>query len=283
MMKYITLIYSFLLFGTININAMEQKKQKKISPIQNAGIGIVAAAAEIGIDQPLVFWKNMIQSRQKINWGRPQDFYRGAGVNLSSLAPTTAIQVAVNGMLNNNTEDQGSSLMRQTINAWCAGSMSAIVSSPSEALILHQQITGKSAFQTMKHLWKQYGKACLTRGMLPASIRDGGFACGFLALGPTTKEYLKKYSDNPIVGMFGLVGAGLFAATGTHMFDLSKTVMQKDLSSNRSMISIMRHIIATEGWTGLFKGYIPRSLRVAMAIPIMSTVTERLQKHITDN
>jgi len=274
MVKYNILIFSFLLMGTLS--GMDQPKKRKISLIKNAGIGVAAAAAEITIDQPLVYWKNMIQSGKRIDWARPQAFYRGAGVNLASLAPTTAIQVAINGLLN---DIQAHYPLRQMVNAWLAGAMSAIVSSPSEALILHQQMSGKNAFETAKNLWKQFGKTCLTRGILPTCIRDGGFACGFLALGPAAKEYLKQYSDNQILGMCGLVGAGLIAAGGTHMFDLTKTVMQKDLASNKGMINIMRHIVATEGYKGLFKGLIPRSMRVAMAIPIMSTVTEHLQRY----
>ena len=273
MVKYYTLIYSVLLFSIIN--GMEEKEKRQITPIENAAIGIAAAGSEIAIDQPLVYFKNMLQSGQKINWTKIPVWYRGAGVNLASLGPTTAIQVAVNGILNNR-EGQNSPL-RQMMNAWCAGAISAIASSPSETVILQQQITEKNAIQTIKHLFKNSGKSWITRGMLPTSIRDGGFACGFLALGPATKEYLKKYSDNPILGMCGLVSAGLFAAAGTHMFDFVKTIMQKDLSSNKGMTEIIRYIIANEGYNGLFKGFVPRSMRVAMAIPIMSMVTEYLQ------
>jgi len=278
MVKYNTLIFSALLFGTIN--AMEEKQQKKVSPIQNAAIGIVAAGAEIAIDQPLIYFKNMMQSKRPINWKMPAAWYRGAGAGIASLAPTTAIQVAVNGMLNDKA-DNNSSTLRQMMNAWCAGAMSAVVSSPSEALIFHQQAGGKNAFQTMKHLWQEHGTRCLYRGMLATAIRDGGFACGFLALGPAAKEYLKKYTDNQAVGMFGLVGAGLLAATGTHIFDFLKTIMQKDFSSNRRMTRIMLDTIATEGHAGLFKGFLARTTRIASAIILMSTVAEQLQKHIT--
>lgn len=275
MANYYKLMYITLLFSTIN--SMEDKKKKNINPIQNAAIGIAAASAEIAIDQPLVYFKNMIQSGKTIDWTKVPSWYRGAGINLTSLGPTTAIQVAVNGILNN--QEAQNSPLRQMLNAWCAGAISAIASSPSEMVILHQQITGKNAWKTIQHLRNNFGANCITKGIIPTIMRDGGFACGFLALGPATKEYLKKYSDNPVVGMVGLVGAGLFAAGVTHMFDLVKTIMQNNPSSRQGMIQIMRNIIALEGCKGLFKGFVPRSMRVAMAIPIMSTVTQSLQDY----
>lgn len=274
MNRYNILIYTLLLFGTIN--AMEQEK-RTITPLENAGIGIAAAGAEVAIDQPLVYFKNTLQRGQKINWSKPKEWYRGGGVNLASLAPTTALQVAVNGILSNYM-GHDASISKQFVAAWLAGAASGLICCPSENLMLHQQISKSSATKTAKELWKKHGKASLSRGMLPLCLRDGGFTCGYLALGPAIKQYLKQYSDSTMLSMGGCVFAGLLAATVTHPFDRVKTAMQEDLSSKQGMIGTARLMLSKGGLAELFKGYIPRTTRVAMAIPIMGTVTEYLQE-----
>lgn len=68
------------------------------NPIQNLFIGAVGGALDVCIQQPLVTVKNALQDKRPIPTS-PRLFYRGTVINAGSIAPITALQFAINGIL----------------------------------------------------------------------------------------------------------------------------------------------------------------------------------------
>ncbi|KAK0734421.1 mitochondrial carrier domain-containing protein [Lasiosphaeria miniovina] len=89
------------------------------------------------------------------------------------------------------------------------------------------------------------------------------------------ENHAETFTDSFIAGAL----SGAFASVATMPFDVGKTRTQvfRDTGSaaaaavpeERSMARLLWHIFSTEGAAGLFKGWIPRTLKVAPACAIM--------------
>jgi hypothetical protein len=270
--------------------------------IDNSLIGALSGVCEVTINQPAIAIKNELQTRIKApktehaatfakkNVGATlSKLYKGYGVNVASMAPITAIQVGVYGVLTDYFARKGNLSDREkTAAAFLAGTASALASSPADMLVIQQgQVTKDTFLNTLKAIIgneKANPFAVLSklyRGVLPTAIRDGGFTVGYLALGDIIKKSFaidtgNKLTDTALSG----IPAGLIAGVITHPFDRISTSLKKDLAkeSYRNSFQTALKIAQEEGIAGLFKGLIPRATRIAIAIPVLSYVKELLEK-----
>jgi len=247
--------------------------------VKDSIIGCVAGVAEVAVDQPLVYIKNMVQQGKKITLN-PLIWWRGAGVNAASLAPITAMQVATTNALLKGLNNKQPSGAEQTAAAFTAGALSGLVSGPAENVMLHQQNSGNTVYNTTKTLLQTHGMRGLYRGVTPAMLRDGGFTAGYMGLLPMLKKQLEKHTsmNEPTATLASGVGSGLVVGVVTHPFDRVKTYMQATLSEKESMATTFANVYRNESLKGLFKGLAARSTRVSMAVTIMGTVTDKLNK-----
>src|SRR5436190_10183532 len=93
------LLFTFFVFVIPTyLISMEKDDYQPKQVALNIAVGSIAGVAEVIVDQPLIYFKNMLQQGSKISL-RPKVLYRGFGVNVACMAPTTAIQIAANKAL----------------------------------------------------------------------------------------------------------------------------------------------------------------------------------------
>lgn len=141
------------------------------------------------------------------------------------------------------------------------------------------------------------GWRSLWRGLGPTLLRDVPFSAMYWYNYERTKSWLcERYNTRePTFTITFISGAlsGSFASVVTLPFDVVKTRRQvelgelqaKNLSSPGSSFtfSVMRRIVAQDGFRGLFAGFLPRLIKVAPACAIMISTYESgkafFQKH----
>lgn len=77
---------------------MSSGQRPVLSAYEYAAAGAIAGAIEVTIQQPEIAWKNAIQDKRPIIF-HPKFFYRGLTINIASMAPYTAVQFALNGIM----------------------------------------------------------------------------------------------------------------------------------------------------------------------------------------
>ena len=267
-------------------NKIKLSNSNEKTIFKNAFIGTVAASAEAVVNQPVVFVKNALQTEQspsslfKSLLSNPKNLYRGLGVNLFCMVPSTAIQMAIDGKLKNLNDDKN--IVIKTINNGIVGFFSGIVCTPSELIVINQQKYAKSPLEVIHTLQKEHGLPIFMRGFIPKTVRDGVFVAGFLNGYPQLKNSLgqKVHPFYATVSAIALVA--LPTAAVSHPFDTISTRMQANLDKKElsRFINAYYEVIDRKGKKALFAGLTPRMLRIAVAIPLMSFVKDYLNCHI---
>ncbi len=242
--------------------------------------GSAAAVVEVAVDQPLIYFKNMVQQGKSISMD-PRILWRGAPGNAASLAPVTAIQVVGNNALLEwlKQRNKNVTISAQMGAAFGAGALSGLVSCPSENVMLEQQNSGVTLYSSMNNILKSHGTRGMFRALAATMMRDGGFSAGLLGLRPIIKKKLKQHSSNEAMLTVGSgVIAGVIAGVVTHPFDTVKTTMQANLQDKKSAstFKVLARILRQNSARGLFKGLTARSTRVISAITLMGYVTDTL-------
>lgn len=249
--------------------------------VNDIAIGSAAAVVEVAVDQPLIYFKNMVQQGKPISLDR-RILWRGAPGNAASLAPVTAIQVVGNNLALDWLKHKGENITvtKQMFAAFGAGALSGFVSCPSENVMLKQQNSGATLYNSVKDIVKSHGTRGMFRALVPTMMRDGGFSAGLLGLRPILKQRLEQYNSNEaLLTIASGVSAGVIAGVITHPFDTVKTVMQANLQDKQaaSTFKELQKILHQDDATKkLFKGLTARSTRVVSAITLMGYVTDKL-------
>jgi solute carrier family 25 (mitochondrial 2-oxodicarboxylate transporter), member 21 len=158
-------------------------------------------------------------------------FYRGIGVQASTVAPITAIQFLFNGMLQDailksrhgaSNTNKDLSDVEMIAAAAGAGAMSAVVYSPVDLLTIQQQKLGlDSVGKTIQSLVGSYGVRGLYRGFWSCVGRESLYTAGYLGLAPVITSRLVQdvpsLQDKPLAAsIIGACTAGTLAAITTH-------------------------------------------------------------------
>lgn len=265
--------YKAILLVTIMINlltyTMEPSKEMALF-IHQAGIGSLVGATEVLINQPLIYGKNTIQQKKKPSMN-PRVFYRGLGIGVACMAPTTAMQLASENALKKILPS--TDIKIATIRALLAGAFSALASTPTELIVLHQQNSGHSAYKTATDLVSKSGFSILYRGALAKSSRDAIFCAGLLSIYPYLQEFLHKKSGNASLAALGAgICAGAITTAISHPFDTISTLIQADSNRQQNSMQTIVTLYKNNGYSGFFKGMVPRGTRVMLAIPLMNYV-----------
>lgn len=231
---------------------------------QHGAIGGLAGMTEVLLQQPMVSIKNALQQSQPLSFS-PAVLYRGVVINALSMAPISALQFSINGVLSEAVrkhstrrgEDVRTSslrasdidtpsllaplsiLQRMTIGG-TAGMIAALVAAPAELVMTVQQRSGEAIGPALRRLVSTWGASTLFRGLFLAASRDGIFCASYMACGPLVTSWLHgsvpqlfgatveeaSFSQRTAAGFGGSVVAGLGTVLLTQPMDTIKTIMQ---------------------------------------------------------
>ena len=276
---------------------MSSPSSTAVSPLPGwvcALIGGVSGTIEVCVNQPTVSWKNALQQGRPISFS-PAVMYRGTVINATSIAPITAIQFGVAGLLTEAIATNGQPLSHRDkiATSLAGGAVSALVVCPADMLIIQQQRTGLSLPAQVSAIVSEHGWMRFSKGLLPAIGRESLFTGGYLGLAPVLRSLLVQFQPDTFAdrtstststhstqhggNMLSLIVsslmAGVTAGVLTHPIDTIKTRMQGDLSpaSPYSSISQTARLLWQEGGVGRFyQGVLPRTGRICVAVLIFN-------------
>ena len=219
----------------------------------------------------------MVQQAQPISLS-PVKWYRGVGANCVNMGSCTMIQFAVGGKLKSlvlgGDTSRNLSLAEEMACGIGAGTVSALVGSPLELVMIQQQRKGGSTVATVGNITAN--PANIYRGFVGAAIREALWTCGYLSIPPVVRrtlmtEYPEQFPDNNTARIPAALLGGLFACYLTHPFDTIKTCMQGDIERQTygSFAATARYIAKDAGVPGFYRGATFRYGRMVCAVFIM--------------
>ena len=220
---------------------------------------------------------------------------------LGTVAPITAIQFMVNGMMQKVVravrpgDDPSIADVRKLsdaetmVAAASSGVISSIVYGPVDLLTIQQQKHETSVFNTGRLLLNSYGVTGLFRGVSACAAREAIYVAGYLGLAPVLTGHLKQnptFSENNFAAsVLGACLAGTTAAILTHPVDTVKTCIQSDMSGKTwpSMRESLPHLYNEGGLASLYRGMIPRTIRTCgaffLCMSLQSMATDYKNQH----
>jgi solute carrier family 25 citrate transporter 1/solute carrier family 25 2-oxodicarboxylate transporter 21 len=166
---------------------------------------------------------------------------------------------------------------------------SSLLSSPAELVMTLQQQTGHSITSTIRNVTLTHGVSRLYRAFPLTCVRECVWTASYLALGPLLGGFLHDtfpatfgsrdagtLSQRASAAIGGSIGAGLVAVVTTQPVDTLKTIMQGNAldrgssASASTTISEARRLWTQGGLRALYKGTLPRGLRLIGAVFILS-------------
>ncbi|KDO26707.1 hypothetical protein SPRG_07891 [Saprolegnia parasitica CBS 223.65] len=264
-----------------------------LSGLQYAAVGSVAGMFEVCVQQPMMYIKNCVQQSRPMSF-HPLVMYRGVGVMCASIAPVSAVQFAVDGVLTTSlrSADVPSSEGSRILTAATAGVCSSLLSSPAELVMTLQQHTGHGVQRTIQDVTAAHGVGRLYRGLPYTCLREMIWCASYLALGPVLGEKLHAHfpetfgdaataslSQRGAAAMGGSIGAGLIAVLATQPVDTVKTIMQGNALDKNALglVGETRRLWAQGGIRSMYKGTIPRGIRLIGAVFILSETKKILE------
>jgi hypothetical protein len=146
--------------------------------------------------QPFNYAKNMVQQQRPISLN-PVVMYRGVGANCINMGSCTMIQFAVGGKLKtmvNKGDDKPLTLGQEMSCGIIAGTISAVVGSPLELIMIQQQRKGGGVPTRLGDILQN--PLNITRGFVGAAVREALWTCGYLSIPPVVRRTLMEtYPD----------------------------------------------------------------------------------------
>lgn len=254
-----------------------------LNELQNATVGMSVGVIEVLILQPFNYAKNMVQQKMPISMS-PLVMYRGVGANCVNMGSCTMIQFAVGGKLKSIvTGGDKSKPLKPHEEMLCgigAGTVSAIVGSPLELIMIQQQRKGGGTVATLGSIATPNN---FFRGFAGAAVREALWTCGYLSIPPIVRGYLMTnypdtFTSNEKARIPAALLGGLFACYLTHPFDTVKTCMQGDIERSvyGSFSQTAAKIYSESSLPGFYRGATFRYGRMVCAVFIMDTLKEMI-------
>ncbi|XP_053185543.1 calcium-binding mitochondrial carrier protein SCaMC-1-like isoform X2 [Scomber japonicus] len=231
--------------------------------------------------------------KQMIKEGGLTSLWRGNGINVLKIAPETAIKFMAYEQYKKLLSEEGKKI--ETHKRFMAGSLAGATAQtaiyPMEVLKTRLTLrkTGQYSgmFDCAKTILKKEGIMAFYKGYIPNLLGIIPYAGIDLAVYETLKNawlsYHPKDSANP--GVLVLVGCGTISSTcgqlASYPLALVRTRMQAqaslDASDQPSMSSLMKKIVAKDGFFGLYRGILPNFMKVIPAVSISYVVYEYMK------
>jgi len=223
-------------------------------------LGSASGMSAVVFIKPQIYFKNLAQTSTQLTMN-PFVWFRGTGVFTASFVPIIATQNIANSFF--------LSTFHPLLAASAAGATSAIISCPSEGVLIQQEKTGKNILQTISYMHTERGFRAFQRGLVSTMARDSIFAGAYLGAVPIAREELKNRGFSKAKAQLCAgIGSGIIAAIISQPFDTYKTQIQSNLSRKVSILGIFQR--------GAYLGLPARISMVATATTIIPIVKEKL-------
>lgn len=296
-MKRMLFVFTALCLGaglhTTSVASETKEKSEKTSLLQPILVGGLAGMGEVlSLGQVCTATKNLVNAQAKtgnrfsfMDLARqveknPKVLFKGLSANLVSMVPTTALQVggfeAILPLIAHNKN--APTEVEKVFAAGLAGSVSGLVSGPTEGYLQNKQTTNRTVL-TM-------------RGLPITMLRDGNFTVAYLAALNQTKKYLVSQgaSDTQATVTATLL-VGTATTVATHPLDTIRDRQQGDLNKTKytNAFTTMREVMKeplkdkngketgqTKGFKGLYSGVLSRGTRINAALFTLPWMKDKL-------
>jgi len=268
------------------------KPRALLSGPENIAVGCAGGVTETCLLMPVLTAKFCLQEGRPFPT-TPGGWYRGVVVQAGNVAPVTAIQIFLNGVIEKyvmGATDTKPLSEAQKIGASCmAGAGSAVLYSPVDLINIQQQKLQLSPGATVKHIVANHGYSTIWRGVSSMAVREAIYTAGYLGIAPVLTNYFasmpgreEKFFTNTIAAC---AIAGVTAALVTHPVDTAKTNVQADLAGTtwKSAISAMPKLYAEGGIPAFYRGGAARCTRTVGAFIVVSSMREAMVSYKTKN
>ncbi|XP_018417338.1 PREDICTED: calcium-binding mitochondrial carrier protein SCaMC-2 isoform X1 [Nanorana parkeri] len=230
---------------------------------------------------------------QMLREGGFRSLWRGNGINVIKIAPESAIKFMayeqIKRVIGSDQEILG---IRERL---VAGSLAGVIAQssiyPMEVLKTRMALRKTGQYQGMldcaKKILLKEGASAFYKGYVPNMLGIIPYAGIDLAVYETLKNaWLNRYATSSAdPGVFVLLACGTISSTcgqlSSYPLALVRTRMQAQASIEGApqvnMSSLFKHIIQTEGATGLYRGLAPNFMKVIPAVSISYVVYENLK------
>uniref|UniRef100_A0A3P8Z2N8 Solute carrier family 25 member 25 n=1 Tax=Esox lucius TaxID=8010 RepID=A0A3P8Z2N8_ESOLU len=230
---------------------------------------------------------------QMIREGGVRSLWRGNGMNVIKIAPESAIKFMayeqIKRLIGSNQETLG--ILERFVAGSLAGAIAQSSIYPMEVLKTRLALRKTGQFSGIadcaKHIFRKEGMAAFYKGYVPNLIGIIPYAGIDLAVYETLKNWwLQRYAtDSADPGVFVLLACGTTSSTcgqlASYPLALVRTRMQAQASieggPQMTMSGLFRHIVKTEGASGLYRGLAPNFMKVIPAVSISYVVYENLK------
>ncbi|CAL8344162.1 unnamed protein product [Lota lota] len=230
---------------------------------------------------------------QMMREGGVRSLWRGNGVNIIKIAPETALKFMAYEQIKRLISSDNETLT--IVDRFVAGSMAGVIAQssiyPMEMLKTRLALRKTGQFLGISdcawQIFRREGLRAFYRGYVPNMLGIIPYAGIDLAVYETLKNrWLQEYGSNSTdPGVLVLLGCGTVSSTcgqlASYPLALVRTRMQAQAtmedSRQVSMTGVFRHILQTEGPTGLYRGLGPNFLKVIPAVSISYVVYEHIK------
>uniref|UniRef100_UPI003AACE6A7 calcium-binding mitochondrial carrier protein SCaMC-2-B isoform X2 n=1 Tax=Centroberyx gerrardi TaxID=166262 RepID=UPI003AACE6A7 len=228
-----------------------------------------------------------------IREGGVRSLWRGNGINVIKIGPESAIKFMayeqIKRLIGSNQETLG--ITERLV----AGSLAGVIAQssiyPMEVLKTRLALRRTGQFSGIadcaKHIFQKEGLAAFYKGYIPNMLGIIPYAGIDLAVYETLKNsWLQRFAtDSADPGVFVLLACGTTSSTcgqlASYPLALVRTRMQAQATveggPQMTMTGLFRHIVQTEGATGLYRGLAPNFMKVIPAVSISYVVYEHLK------
>ncbi|XP_067114486.1 calcium-binding mitochondrial carrier protein SCaMC-2-B isoform X2 [Osmerus mordax] len=230
---------------------------------------------------------------QMVREGGVRSLWRGNGINVIKIAPESAIKFMayeqIKRLMGSNQETLG--ILERLV----AGSLAGVIAQssiyPMEVLKTRLALRRTGQYSGIadcaKHIFRKEGLAAFYKGYVPNLLGIIPYAGIDLAVYETLKNsWLQHYaSTSADPGVFVLLACCTTSSTcgqlASYPLALVRTRMQAQATleggPQMSMMGLFKHIVRTEGATGLYRGLAPNFMKVIPAVSISYVVYENLK------
>ncbi|KAK4305405.1 hypothetical protein Pmani_022695 [Petrolisthes manimaculis] len=232
--------------------------------------------------------------------GGVRSLWRGNGVNVVKIAPESAIKFAAYEqgkrmvMQFGGSKERELTIYERFVAGSFAGGISQTTIYPLEVLKTRLALrkTGQysSIADAAKKIYHQEGLRSFYRGYIPNLLGIIPYAGIDLAVYETLKKtYMQHHNQHTNPSIFVITACGAFSSTcgqiASYPLALIRTRLQAQVITPgmvqehpMTMVGLFRHIIATEGAFGLYRGITPNFMKVAPAVSISYVVYEKCRQ-----
>ncbi|KAF4076564.1 hypothetical protein AMELA_G00216420 [Ameiurus melas] len=292
--------------GDNHVNSYEFTNEEKISGVwwrqlvAGATAGAISRTGTAPLDRIKVFMQvhasmsNQISLvggfKRMLNEGGVASLWRGNGLNVLKIAPETAIKFMAYEQYKKYLSSDGDKI--ETAQRFMAGSLAGATAQTSiyPMEVVKTRLTLRSTRQysgmvdCARSILKREGIKAFYKGYVPNMLGIIPYAGIDLAVYESLKNaWLAHYArDTANPGVLILLGCGTVSSTcgqlASYPLALVRTRMQAQASLENSeqpsMRSLIKSIVAKEGFFGLYRGILPNFMKVIPAVSISYVVYE---------